>query len=169
MYVFLYLGQQFGERFRRLAHTYVSLKDRNAFEDVRHVQRKTWMLFWSGAMRMFVHGDASFVWARHHFDRWPHWALPRFVPFEPFDNRRIRPSSTGKTREPSGLLLKDRKRQGPQGSSSASRSFFHVRHSSSVHSFDHRETVKWIEKTDIYAFKPLLAAWSTWGTRNHKI
>ena len=61
MYVFLYLGQQFGERFRRLAHTYVSLKDRNAFEDVRHVQRKTWMLVWSGAMRMFVHGDATFV------------------------------------------------------------------------------------------------------------
>ena len=169
LYVFLYLGQQFGKRFRRLARKYVSLKGRNAFEDVQHVQRKTWILFSRRAMRIFFHGDASLVWGRDNFDRLPHWALPRFVPFEQFYNRRIRSSSTGKMREPSGLLLKDRKRQGPQGSSSASRSFFHVRHSSSVHSFDLRKTVKWIEQPHIYAYKPHLAVWFTWGTRNPNI
>ena len=56
----LYLGQQFGQRFRRLARSFVSLKDQNTFKDVRDVQRKTWMPFSRRAMRLFVHVDVSF-------------------------------------------------------------------------------------------------------------
>ena len=61
IYICTYLGQQFSERFRRLVRQYVSLKDRNAFEDVWHVQRKTWMPFSRRAMRIYVHVDAFFV------------------------------------------------------------------------------------------------------------
>ena len=56
----LYLGQQFGQRFRCLARSFVSLKDGNAFKDVWDVQRKTWMPFSRRAMRLFVHVDVSF-------------------------------------------------------------------------------------------------------------
>ena len=68
----LYLGQQFGQRFRRLARSFVSLKDGNTFKDVWDVQRKTWIPFSRRAMRLFVHVDVSFDWARDHFDRWTH-------------------------------------------------------------------------------------------------
>ena len=61
LYVFLYLGQQFGKRFRRLVRAYVSLKGRNVFEDVRYVQRKTWILFSRRAMQIFVHCPAPLV------------------------------------------------------------------------------------------------------------
>ena len=61
IYVYIpYLGQQFGQRFRCLARSFVSLKDRNTFKDVRDVQRKTWMPFSRRAMRLFVHVDVSF-------------------------------------------------------------------------------------------------------------
>ena len=61
IYICTYLGQQFCKRFRRLTRTYVSFKDRNAFQDVGYVQRKTWMPFSRRAMRIFVHVDVSFV------------------------------------------------------------------------------------------------------------
>ena len=56
----LYLGQQFGQRFRCLARSFVSLKDQNTFKDVWDVRRKTWMPFSRRAMRLFVHVDVSF-------------------------------------------------------------------------------------------------------------
>ena len=120
----LYLGQQFGQRFRRLARSCDPLKDGNSFHDVRYVWRKTWMPFSRRSRRFFEHADDSFFGTPCHFDRLPILVLAELIPFEPFNKHMKHSSTTRKTRGHSGHLLKGRKRRGDQGPSSASRALY---------------------------------------------
>ena len=121
---FLYLGQQFGQRFRRLARSCDPLKDGNYFRDVRDVRRKTRMPFSRRSRRIFEHVDVSFFGTPCHFDRLPILVLARLTPFETFNRHNKHSSRTRKTRGHSGHLLKGRKRRGDQGPSSASRALY---------------------------------------------
>ena len=121
---FLYLGQQFGQRFRRLTRSCDSFEDGNSFRDVRDDRRKTRMPFSRRSRRIFKHADGSFFGTPCHFDRLPVLVLARLIPFEPFDKHKKHSSRTRKTREHSGHLLKGRKRPGDQGPSSASRALY---------------------------------------------
>ena len=101
----LYLGQQFGQRFRRL-------KDGNSFHDVRYVWRKTWMPFSTRSRRIFTHVDVSFSGTPCHFDRLPILVLAELISFEPFDKHKKHSIGSRKTRGHSGHLLKGGKRPG---------------------------------------------------------
>ena len=108
----LYLGQQFGQRFRRLARSSDPLKDANSFHDVRYVWRKTWMPFSRRSRRFFEHVDDSFSGTPCHFDRLPILVLAELITFEPFNKHMKHSSGSRKTRGRSGHLLKGGKRPG---------------------------------------------------------
>ena len=112
----LYLGQQFGQRFRRLARLYDPLKDGNSFHDVRYIWRKTWMPFSTRSRRFFQHVDDSFSGTPCHLDRLPILVLAELITFEPFNKHMKHSSGSRKTRGHSGHLLKGRKRRGGPGS-----------------------------------------------------
>ena len=107
-----YLGQQFGQRFRRLARSCDPLEDGNSFHDVRDVQRKTWMAFSTRSRRIFTHADVSISGTPCHFDRLPILVLAELISFEPFDKHKKHSSGSKKTRGHSGHLLKGGKRPG---------------------------------------------------------
>ena len=121
---FLYLGQQFGQRIRRLARSSDPLKDGNSFRDVQYVWRKTWMPFSRRSRPIFQHVDVSFFGTPCHFDRLPILVLAELISFERFDKHKKHSSGSRKTRGHSGHLLKGRKRPGDQGPTSASRALY---------------------------------------------
>ena len=151
---FLYLGQQFGRGFRRLARSCDPLKDANSFRDVRDVERKTWMPSSRRSRRIFKHPDVSFFGTPCHFDRLPILVLARLIPFEPFDRHKKHSSRTRKTRGHSGHLLKGRKRRGTRVLlRRVGRYILRVKTSISP-CFDHSKTVGWFFRPHIHVFQP---------------
>ena len=154
---FLYLGQQFGQRFRRLARSCDSFEDGNSFRDVRDDRRKTRMPFSRRSRRIFKHADGSFFGTPCHFDRLPVLVLARLIPFEPFDKHKKHSSRTRKTREHSGHLLKGRERRGTRVLlRRVGRYILRVETSISP-CFDHSKTVTWFVRQHIHAFEPFLS------------
>ena len=128
MYVcFTNLGQQFGQRFRRLARSCDPLKDENSFRDIRNVWRKTWMRFSRRSRRLFEHVDVSFFGTPCHLDRLPILILAKWIPFGRSDKHKKHCSASRKMRGHSGHLLKGRKRRGDQGPPSGESDIFSTR------------------------------------------
>ena len=153
----LYLGQQFGQRFRRLARSCDPLKDGNSFHDVRYVWRKTWMPFSTRSRRIFKHVDVSFSGTPYHFDRLPILVLAVLIPFEPFDKHQKHSSGSRKTRGHSGHLLKGGKRPGSRVLLRRVGRYILCVKTSISRCFDHSKAVKWFVRPHINAFEPFVS------------